>query len=526
MLHAELRTSKDKYIPAYIKFERGQEFRNNNGKFSIEITKTEVDFSIPLKVANTVSAVAIPSAVKSDNTHLYVIDVFTKEESCWRIHRRYREFDKLQHDLKKESGISLPQGLPPKTLFRASFKVVQERKQKLTTFLNALVVHPVLKSSKTLNFFLTKDAKCLRRETGTWKTLKPEYYQLISHSSSEEEDDDVYDNSHYPQYEKKDVFSGGAEEYLDQHSDSEHKDEQQSEYDHRSSGPALPPRSPGELRISNPRTPANTKEPSSSPNYPNEGTASPSYSRSVIENPGRFSTAGNTPSYDNVPSSLQIREEEDLSIPNRIMNSSDANALTPNNSVISRGHLSKMSDVSDISRDIFDNLSLSRAVSDQKSPDGSAIPFQEDPLDSMNQNPLSLNDPKSNTSMVSNNSMMDPDVRVESEPPDNSLKIPLPQGDNALTLTPQNSRAASSTRQTAPNIGHGNTRNKNNLNAMVASKLAYDGSENQSQSSLASLDNTPSTSSVGESGHSTLQQNILNKPSHNLILVLLRNASD
>lgn len=163
ILTADLKTIQGEWRTQTIVIEKGAEYKNSGGEFTFEAYKNSTDFRITLK--NRARAVAIAKHVTLENNLFYVIDVFSDTEECWRITRRYREFDALRKNLEyilKPQNIDIPESLPPKTLFRSSTKTIESRKKKLCQFLNTLITHPIINQLEEVQLFLTQDAQCVK----------------------------------------------------------------------------------------------------------------------------------------------------------------------------------------------------------------------------------------------------------------------------------------------------------------------------------------------------------------------------
>jgi len=116
--------------------------RRSPGSFSPGSNRNS-DLSIEMLFMSSVFSVKI-SGVEHLSTHdEYIIDVEYDDKVKWQVRHRYSEFDKFRTLILKivpPSARKLFPPLPPKVIFgRRADKVVQHRREKLSSFLKALL---------------------------------------------------------------------------------------------------------------------------------------------------------------------------------------------------------------------------------------------------------------------------------------------------------------------------------------------------------------------------------------------------
>jgi len=124
--------------------------------------------------------ITISTTELNQNHTVYVINVSCGMRS-WTIKRRYKDFDYLDRQLKKQfPSLSLP-ALPPKRYLRSSSdpEIVDERKQQLENYLNQLVCVQQIWARNDFVLFLNDDSNLM---TFIWSFERMRRLQDVSNS--------------------------------------------------------------------------------------------------------------------------------------------------------------------------------------------------------------------------------------------------------------------------------------------------------------------------------------------------------
>lgn len=126
----------------------------------------------------------------------YVVYIITSKTKNTSVERRYSDFDNLRRELLKMYPGYVTPPMPKKKVGKAfETNFLQKRKAALQSFLNELVIHPLLKSSELVISFLTISTKDWEAKSKTFvKSIPPKdvpQYRTIESAANIEFPKDV-----------------------------------------------------------------------------------------------------------------------------------------------------------------------------------------------------------------------------------------------------------------------------------------------------------------------------------------------